>query len=211
VSAEADLRPFEEQSAMRGRAAAYPAVLVLSLAGLAHAPAEAQTPADGELGLAPGTRVRVTMASPAPSGGSGPRIVGRFEASDQSELILATGASEIALPRDAIVRLEQSVAPSRKTRGAWIGFGIGLAAMLGKAVAQGGCNDGCNSANVAEAAVVALSAAAVGAVASPGERWVDIPVRRGQGGATMPTSAGPRVRLAPQVGRRAGLTVVASF
>lgn len=197
---------------MPARALAYPAVLVLSLGGLAHAPAEAQTHAEGGLGLAPGARIRVTMASPSPSGGLESGLVGLFAGSDRGELRLALSSSEIrALPQDAIVRLERSASPSRKTRGALIGFGIGLAAMLGKAAAQGGCNDGCNSVNVAAAALVALSTAAVGAIVSPGEQWADVAVGRERSRATMPADAGLSVRLVPQVGRRTGLIVVTSF
>lgn len=144
------------------------------LAALAHGRAEAQPSADGCVGVEKGTRLRVTVASPPPSGGSGPVFVGRFAGSDRDELRLAMTSSESqALPCDAIVRLEQSVVPSRKSRGALIGFGVGAAAMLGKAALQGGCNDGCNSANVLEAVLVALSTATVGAIAAPGERWAD--------------------------------------
>ncbi len=101
--------------------------------------------------------------------------------------------------------------PSRKVRGALIGFGVGLAVMVGKAAVNGGCNDGCNMENVAAAGLVALSTAAAGAIISPGERWADVAVGGAQGRATMSSQAGLRVRLVPQVGRRAGLTVVASF
>jgi hypothetical protein len=163
------------------------------LAALAHGLAEAQPPADGCVGVEKGTRLRVTTASPPPSGGSGRVFVGRFAGSDRDELRLAVTSSESqALPCDAIVRIEQSVGASRKSRGALIGFGIGLGAMVGKVALQGGCNDGCNSANVLEAALVAVSTATLGAIAAPGERWA-------------------AVRLVPQVGRRTGLTLVASF
>ena len=101
--------------------------------------------------------------------------------------------------------------PSRKVRGALIGFGVGLAVMVGKAAVNGGCNDGCNMENVAAAGLVALSTAAAGAIISPGERWVDVPLGRAQSLGTMPSPAGLRVRLVPQIGRRTGLTLVASF
>jgi hypothetical protein len=76
---------------------------------------------------------------------------------------------------------------------------------------NGGCNDGCNMENVAAAGLVALSTAAMGAIISPGERWADVAVERGQGAATISSGAKLRVRLVPQLGRRSGLTVVASF
>ncbi len=84
-----------------------------------------------------------------------------------------------------------------------------MAATLGKAALQGGCNDGCNSGNVLTAALLALSAAGVGAAVSPAERWVDVAVTRAR--VTMPAEAGLWVRLVPQIGRRTGLTLVASF
>jgi hypothetical protein len=192
------------------RAFAFPVVLALCLAAMSRAPAEAQPAPEDARGLQPGARVRVTMANPSQVGGSKLVWVGRLAASDQSELKLAMSSSETrALRRDAIVRLELSVSPSRKTKGALIGFGLGVAATLGKAALQGGCNDGCNSANVLTAALVALSAAGVGAAISPGERWVDVAVARAR--VTMPPEAGLRVRLVPQIGRQTGLTLVASF
>ena len=175
---------------------AYPVVLALCLAAVSGDPAEAQPALEDARGVALGARVRVTMASPSP-GGSELVWVGRLAGSDRGDMKLAVSSSEIrVLRRDAIVRLEQSVSPSRQTRGALIGFGLGVAATVGKAALQGGCNDGCNSGNVAIAALVSLSAAGIGAALSPGERWVDV---------------GLRVRLVPQIGRRTGLTLVASF
>jgi hypothetical protein len=155
-----------------------------------------------------GSRVRVRSAAldSAP-------LVGTLSAVDQESLTVVPqdGREPSVVARQDIVRLEQSVQPSRKTRGALIGFGVGLAVMLGKAVKEGGCNDGCNGENVAAATLLALSTAAVGGIASPGERWADVALGRGQSRATMSSRAGLRVRLVPQVGRRTGLTVVASF
>jgi hypothetical protein len=122
-------------------------------------------------------------------------------------------SSEVrVLRQDAVVRLERSVGESRRPRGALIGFGVGLAAVIGKAALQGGCNDGCSGGNVAVALLVASGAAALGAIASPGERWEDVATGSGRSRAAMLAKAGPRVRLVPQVGRRTGgLTIVASF
>jgi hypothetical protein len=158
--------------------------------------------------LSVGSRVRVNAlaAESVP-------LVGTLSAIDQKSLTVVPqdGREPRVLARQDIVRLERSVRPSRKLTGALIGFGVGMAVMLGKAVKEGGCNDGCNGENVAAAALLALSTAAVGAIVSPGERWVDVPLGRGQSRATMSSRAGLRVRLIPQVGRRTGLTVVASF
>jgi hypothetical protein len=110
-----------------------------------------------------------------------------------------------------IYRLERSVKPSRKSHGALIGFVVGLAAMFGRAVINGGCNDGCDGEDAVEAALVAASTGAVGALVSPGERWADVPTGDGQSRTTMSFGARSQVRVVPHLGRRIGLTVVASF
>jgi hypothetical protein len=92
-----------------------------------------------------------------------------------------------------------------------IGFAVGLAAALGKVAINGGCNDGCNGSNVAAGALFALSTAAVGALVAPGERWEGMPLGPPPGRATLSSPVGLRVRLVPQLGRRSGLVLVASF
>jgi hypothetical protein len=181
-----------------------PSVVIVLLATVsAGAPGTAQ---DSVL-LLPGSRLRVTAPAVAPK-----PIVGTLLETSEREIVLAASASgRTLIPRAAITRLERSVRPSRKARGALIGFGVGLAVMVGKAAVNGGCNDGCNMENVAAAGLVALSTAAMGAIISPGERWADVAVERGQGAATISSGAKLRVRLVPQLGRRTGLTVVASF
>lgn len=196
---------------MPARGLVCPAVLVLSLGILAAAPAGAQPQAEESLAVTLGARVRVTTTRPLP-GGSGPVFVGRLAGSDPDQLTMAVSSGEIvAVPRNAIVRFEHSVGPSRKGRGALIGFGIGLAAMLGKAALQGGCNDGCNSANVLAAGLFGLSTAVVGAIAAPGERWADVTVAGERSDVAPPADSRLRVRFVPQVGRRTGLTLVATF
>jgi hypothetical protein len=156
--------------------------------------------------LLPGTRLRVT----APAVSRKP-VVGTLIEVDECEIVLAATSSErTPIPRDSITRLQRSVRPSRRTRGALIGFGLGLAAIAAKTVHAGGCDDGCNGGNVLAAVVVALPVAAVGAVVSPGERWVDLDPGHGRRPATT-SRAGPRLRLVPQAGRSIGLTVVAEF
>jgi hypothetical protein len=117
------------------------------------------------------------------------------------------GGGPRVVARQDIVRLERSVSPSRKRRGAWIGFGVGAALAFGKVAMQGGCNDGCDSSNVVVAALVAVSTATVGVLVSPGESWLDVAVDQ----ASREVDSGLQVRLVPQVGRRIGLCLVASF
>jgi len=182
------------------------------LAVLSPGSARAQSAAEGPIDLTAGARIRVTVVDPPPSGVSERRIVGVFAAWDRGALSLAASPSEtLALPQDAILTLERSVRPSRKPRGALIGFAVGLAAAIGKAALQGGCNDGCNEANVAAAVLLGLSTAVVGAVAAPGEVWAEVPLERGPGQTAMPGEAGWQVRLVPLVGPQTGLAVVASF
>lgn len=156
----------------------------------------------------PGTRVRVTYG-----GLESVRLVGTLTAVDQRRLTVMPedGGGAAVVVRQDIVRLERSVSPSRRTRGLWIGFGVGLALAFGKVAMQGGCNDGCDSSNVMTGALVGVSAAAVGALVSPGERWSDVSVERERSQTKTECEAGLEVRLVPQVGRRVGLSIVASF
>jgi hypothetical protein len=169
----------------------------------AAAPGTAQ---DGIASL-PGSRLRVTAPAVAPK-----PIAGTLLQATEDEIVLATpGSDRTRIARASITRLQWSARPSRRSRGALIGFGVGLAAMVGKAALNGGCNDGCNMENVAAAGLVALSTAAVGAIVSPGEQWADVPLGGEWRPATASSPPGPRVRLVPQIGRRAGLSIVASF
>lgn len=154
-----------------------------------------------------GTRVRVNSTAVDSA-----RLVGTVIAVDPTSLtVLPEGGVPTVVARPDILRLEQSVRPSRRKRGAWIGFAVGALAAFAKVANQGGCNDGCNAANVTEGALVGLSTAVVGALVSPGERWVDMSVRAESGRATRQLEAGPQLRLVPHVGRAIGLAVVASF
>jgi len=155
----------------------------------------------------PGTRVRVSS-----SGSDSVRVVGTLTGVDQRSLIVAPegGGGPSTIAHRDIVRLERSVSPSLKGRGAWIGFVVGSALAFGKVAMQGGCNDGCDSSNVMVGALVALSTAGVGAAVSPGERWSEVAVEHHPNQSTG-LETGLRIRLAPQVGRRVGLCLVASF
>jgi hypothetical protein len=115
--------------------------------------------------------------------------------------VLATNHSETReLQYDAIVRLERSIRPSRKVRGALIGFGVGFVTMftLSALVTEGDCVRSPDA------------AACVSAIVAPGERWADVPLGARSHGTTA-RSAGPELRLVPLVGRRSGLALVASF
>ncbi len=169
---------------------------VLVLAALVAAPVAAQTPAEGPVDLMPGTRIRVTVTDPPPPGVTDRKLVGVFDGwDDQGALRIAPTPSETrALPRDVVVSVERSVRPSRKTRGALIGFAVGLAAVVGKAALQGGCNDGCNEANVAAAVLLGASTAVVGAIAAPGEVWAKVPLAGGSGSLFTPAAGPPPPR-----------------
>jgi hypothetical protein len=178
-------------------------VIVLLAAVLAGAPASAQDSALPE----PGSRLRITAPAVAPK-----PIVGTLAEARERDLVLADSSSDrTTIPLASITRLERSVRPSRRTTGALAGFIVGLAAVGLTTLHDGGCNDGCNGGDVATAGLVALSTAAVGAVVSPGERWADVPVGGEQGPSTVAPHAALRVRLVPQVGRRTGLILIASF
>jgi hypothetical protein len=181
-----------------------PSVVIALLAAVSvGAPASAQDSVLPE----PGSRLRIT----APAVARKP-IVGTLIEAGERDLVLADSSSDrTPIPLASITRLERSVRPGRRTAGALAGFIVGLAAVGLKTLHDGGCNDGCNGGDVATAGLVALSTAAVGAIVSPGERWADVPVGSPPGTPTASSRARPRVRLVPQIGRRTGLTLVASF
>ena len=156
----------------------------------------------------PGSRIRLRSSEPESL-----RLVGTLTAVDPESLTVTpeAGGKATAVARRDIVRLERSVSPSRRTTGAWIGFGVGLALAFGKAAAQGGCNDGCDSSNVLVGGLIAVSGAAVGAAIAPGENWSEVNVTRERSQLTTEREMGLAVRLVPQVGRRVGLSIVTSF
>jgi hypothetical protein len=163
-----------------------------------------------EESLPAGARVRVTLASETdPAGTGGPRLVGRLAEARPGSIMLTTSRSETReLRRDTIVRLERSIRPSRKKRGALIGFGAGFITWfpLCVLVSEGEHTSACGLGS----AILALPTAGVGAWVAPGEQWADVPL----GARTCGVEArrtGLRLRLVPLVGRRSGLAVSASF
>jgi hypothetical protein len=167
-----------------------------------------------EESLPTGARVRVTLASETGAPGTGPRLTGRLAKTRPGSITLATNGSETReVRRDAIVRLERSIRPSRKVRGALIGYALGfvtLGVTAGVMGTEGACYDMAVAECVAFSALLALPAAAVGAIIAPGEQWADVPLGiRSRG--TAARGAGLQLRVVPLVGRRSGLAVVASF
>lgn len=177
---------------MLGRATVW--CVLVCLGRVAHA---AETPA-----LSPGTRVRITIA------GESKRLVGTLTSlSAQSLTVQSQDREPIVVARESILLLEQSTKPSRKGKGALIGFGLGLSAGVGKVAMQGGCNDGCNGGNLIVGGVVAATTAALGALVSSGEHWKDVSTTRK---AWQPRETRPRLHLVPSE-RGIGVNVVASF
>jgi len=167
-----------------------------------------------EESLPTGARVRVTLASETDRAGTGPALIGRLAETRPGSIVLATSGSETReLRRDAIVRLERSIRPNGKARGALIGFGVGFVTMftVSALVTEGDCVRSPDAAAcVAWSALLALPAAGVGAIVAPGEQWADVPLGvRSRG--TAARGAGLQLRVVPLVGRRSGLAVVVSF
>lgn len=127
---------------------------------------------------APGSRIRVT----AP-GVLGKRVVGQFVAVDADTLrVQPQGTTEaVEVPRAAITRLELSSRPSRRGKGAGLGFLVGL----GAAVAIGAsADDDCwlcfskpTTGLLAGVLTVPLGTL-LGVALAPGERWETYPPER---------------------------------
>jgi hypothetical protein len=187
-------------------------VVGLAIVVLSHSPGAAQ-PAEGESGVEPGARVRVTFNRP---NAQESQLTGDLRELGAQSLTLALGSSDLReIPRTSIVRLERRVQQGRKTRGALIGFGVGfptlfLLSEIGgdeTTCFRGGRECGLQ---ITASAVLAVPAAVVGALVAPGDTWAEVPL----GPAPVPTSSSSRrlqLRLVPMVGRANGLTLVGSF
>jgi hypothetical protein len=182
---------------------------VLLLAGL---PGEAQTAGDEASALPAGARLRVTLAD-AQDGGRKMRLVGQLVAVSPDSLSVAAAPGQRRIPRKAIVRLERSTHPSRKGAGALIGFGVGFAAMFGLIAAEtgGDCFQESFGRCLGVSAMLALPAAAAGAMVAQGERWREVPLRHEPAPAQRSSDDGLRLRLVPVAGRRTGLALVVTF
>jgi hypothetical protein len=183
--------------------------LVLVLLPFAHADAaEAAAPV--------GPRVRVT----APDTDT-PRLVGTLVGEDADSLRIDIGRRVVRLPRSAVTQLEFSQAPSRRGRGATIGFLSGAAAglALGYAMGEnpddgrefctfGGCAtfgpffpDKPTSALLA-GGFFGLVGAGVGALVAHGERWEAQPEQRVKFSLAPAPGRGVAARVAIRFGRR---------
>jgi hypothetical protein len=163
-----------------------------------------------------GNRVRVH----ATGAESGP-LVGTLTAVDDNSLTVKAQDRFVpaVVPRRDVSRLERSMRPSRKGKGALIGLGAGFVlgfagtAILGNS-SESGAIDHCvdvSWGSVYGAAVGAFGAG-IGALVAPGERWNEVPinlVRSTSRQVEPPTGA--ELRVVPLLGRRQGLVVVVSF
>jgi hypothetical protein len=187
----------------------------LALVLMAWLPVEAQAEAREPAGLERGSRVRVTYEDHSSTDGDTTRVVGRIDDLDTESLRLDIGSSTKEVPRDAVVRLERSLRPSRKKRGALIGFGLGFATFF--TLSELSNNEGCFSGghecglDVMASAIGALPVAVVGAIVAPGEEWVDVPLSPTPAAAVSPGSEGFQLSVAPLVGRGMGVALVGSF
>jgi hypothetical protein len=149
-------------------------LVLLCLCPCALWPASAATPEDGPPTLRPGIRLRVT----APTQTHGP-IVGTLASVSPSTLTIQTGGDRIAIPREAIRRLEVSRRRGSRRKGALIGAGVGFAATVALYVfmtSQTILSDTEQSqAALAGGALMVPLGAALGAMVAPGERWAAVP------------------------------------
>ena len=165
----------------------------------------------------PGVGSRIRIHSLAPE--SAP-LVGTLAAADEKSLTVGVQGNRVptVVALADVSRLERSVGPSRKGKGALIGLGVGfglglagtfvLCELYGSSCPTG---EGFVYGSIYGAAAGAVGAG-LGALVAPGERWADVPtdaIRLGQG--RKQSSGGVQLTILPMVGRRRGLTIVASF
>jgi len=117
-------------------------------------------------------------------------VVGRLVAQDEQSLTLQPGGGRdpVVVPRNAIIRVQKSVAPSQRGAGAIGGLVLGAlsATVFGLAVGED-CSDrhsvdtlcfGRGGVMLASAAILVPLGLVIGVAAAPGERWEEIPVHR---------------------------------
>lgn len=178
-------------------------LLGIVLAGSCVLALPEQAMAEGPATDAPlvGSRVRLFTAS----AGATP-VVGTLAGVDDESLVVTVDSRQdpLVLSRRDLVRLERSVRPSRKRRGALIGAGVGL---VGGIVSVGAATewegfvggDFGPGPYFAIGAVVALFTAGIGAAVAPGERWAEVPPDRLQ------------IGLRPSLVGSRGLAIVLSW
>jgi hypothetical protein len=139
------------------------------------------------------------------SGGAKP-VVGTLAGVDDERILLTVGSRQdrLVFERRDLARLERSVRPSRKRRGALIGAGVGFVGgiVFGGAVTEwegfvGG--DFGPGRYFAFGAVVAVFTAGIGAAVAPGERWAEVPRDRLQ------------ISLCPSLVNSRGLAIVVAW
>ena len=174
-------------------------------------PLDAQEPALPSVG----TRVRVHSRLLT----QGP-LVGTLTAIDQRSLSVRRGADgeSRALALADISRLEKSVHPGRKRKGALVGLGVGFAvgflgtALLGGTSSSAGDSDSLLVWGSIWGAAVAPAGAAIGAAVAPGERWAEASISRiPPGDAHARPTVHSRFTIHPVVGRRCGFVLQTSF
>jgi hypothetical protein len=124
-----------------------------------------------------GARVRITAAAPT---GQLQKTIGRLVAIEADRLTLAVEGrpAPLVVPVDSLVRLERSVRKSKRWKGALLGFGITMAAIV-LASTDTTCDDsgapGCSyvGEGLLYGFVLGLPAAGLGALIAPGEKWQD--------------------------------------
>jgi hypothetical protein len=159
-------------------------LLTLSLTVPSFAP-ESQESLDPGV-LAPGTRVRVKTYGRDRLPGMPGRLVGRIATADREALTLDLNANQrVSVPVRAIERVEVSAGRHSRWRGALIGAGIGALLVGGiSGIALATSDDdsweevGAGVGLVYVTPLAALAVGAVGALASPGERWENVPRER---------------------------------
>jgi hypothetical protein len=170
-----------------------PAIAALALLLLSHAQRAAL--ADELPPLAVGTRLRVTTDH---------RLVGRLVAQDERSLTLQIQENKapVVVPRTAISRVEESLRPGRKGRGALIGaaLGAGAAAVLGVAAGDDCSGDELLCYSHGEVALVSAAllvplGTLIGALASPGERWRPVSSGHRVGVSLAPVRGGIRASI----------------
>ena len=123
----------------------------------------------------PGTRVRITTASPALR-----REIGAWQALTDTTLQLRAGATSVEIPFGRIDRIERSAGRKRSLAGGIGGFLVGAAAggtigCLANSDDYGVfCGGQSDTKVVVGAALGGIAGAALGAVLFGGERWTAI-------------------------------------
>jgi hypothetical protein len=154
--------------------------------------------ADDATALTLGTRLRVTTDH---------RLVGRLLAQDDQSLTLDLGkkGDPVVVPRASITRIQESLGPSRRGKGALVGSAaaVALSIALGIVYGQSCSRDSflcfTHTEMAAGAAILLVPPGAVIGALTKGEHWRKVPLDR------------LRVGLAPTRGGGIGASVSLSF